>query len=67
MFVMPIVGFIFPVVSSYFGADRLSEIRTIVTTFTRIFITIAVPISGIMLIYGSGLGSYFFGEKFERS
>ncbi len=67
LFVMPIVGFMFPVVSAYFGANRLAEIRTIVTTFTRIFLTLSIPISGILLIYGSDLGTYFFGEKFARS
>jgi O-antigen/teichoic acid export membrane protein len=34
----PIIGFIFPVASSYFGANQPEKIRTIATVFSRIFV-----------------------------
>ncbi len=63
----PIIGFIFPVTSAYFGAGRMDKIRTIATTFTRLFSLLGLLVLGIGVLYGGDLGIFFFGEKFARS
>lgn len=63
----PIIWLIFPVVSSYFWAGRTKEIVTIASTFSRIFALSSLVCIGISILYASGSGIFFFGEKFKES
>jgi len=63
----PIIGLIFPVVSAYFGANRMGEIRTITSTFSRLFSLLGLLAISMGILYASWSGIFFFGEKFKES
>lgn len=49
----PIIGLIFPVVSSYYGANRMQEISTITSTFARLFSLLGLFAMSIATLYAS--------------
>lgn len=67
LIITPIVGFLFPVISSFSGGTGDEKIRTIKTFFSKYFAAAAIPISLVLFLFGSDLAVAFFGEKFRRS
>ena len=63
----PILGLVFPVISSYFGQGNKEKIRVIVGVFTRIFLISGVMVSCLAILFAPVLGVYFFGPAYEAS
>lgn len=63
----PIIGMIFPVVSAYYGANRMQEITTIASTFARVFSILGLLTISVTVLYAEGSGVFFFGDKFRES
>ncbi len=60
VFTSPIIGFIFPVVSSYAGSNNTDKLLSIRTTFTRLFSIIGFVTTVVFFLYGKDLGVFFF-------
>lgn len=67
LFLAPIISFLFPVISAYNWAKQIATIKTIVQTFTRVFLLVGVATIGVFFALGKELWTFFFTDKFELS
>jgi O-antigen/teichoic acid export membrane protein len=67
LFVAPIIGFLFPVISAYNWAKQFETIKTIIQTFTRVFLLVWVATIGVLFALWTELWTFFFTSKFEAS
>jgi O-antigen/teichoic acid export membrane protein len=67
LLITPLIGFLFPVISSMSeGGDRV-KIATIKSFFSKYFAAAAVPVSFVLALFGPDFAVAFFGEKFRES
>ncbi len=67
LLVTPLIGFLFPVISSLNGKEDAHKIGAIRWTFSKYFAAAAVPVSFVFAFFGPDFAVAFFGEKFRKS
>jgi stage V sporulation protein B len=67
IFIAPIIGFLFPVISELYGRSDKLKMRLIHERFSLYFSIIGVWISFFLLQFGEELAVTFFGNAFELS
>lgn len=67
IFIAPIVGFLFPVISELNSREDASKLRTIHQQFSLYFSIIGIWLGIFMFQHGEALAIGFFGEKFRTS
>lgn len=67
VFISPLLGFLFPVISELHGRDDKVKMWIIHKEFTLYFSIIWVWLSAFFFFFGESLSVLFFGEKFRES